>query len=499
MRSAYIFLLACLFSTGLVAQVYVEHPSPAKGMVQASVQWIQTTSGLDLITSGEEVGRQTKVATYYFKQSNGNRFSTQATGLPDFYRGSSDVGDFNQDGRNDMVLSGMGAGGNLVSGVYLQNGNGTFSKADVQIPALVDGSVQFGDFNKDNSLDVLITGRDASNRLVSAVLRNDGGKLSRIETPLPGIHYGMAAFGDVNGDGYPEILLTGQSSKGLITQVYANQGGTFRATSQEFPGLKHSAVAWADFNGDDVLDFVLAGADENEYPYTRIFKGSKNLYFDQQSPNGIRQLKNATIDAGDFDADGDMDFIITGESLERPYTLLYENVQGFVFRDFMAGLPGVSDGTARFGDFDRDGDLDLYVTGIDVCYNLVGSIYRNTMSPARPIEDTISSIFIESPAVDFSRGPYYYFVWSACYCDLEKSDKKSYNMFISNIHKENKDFELNYKFNELLIKRFPGWGWSDRGHRTSNAFVSLKDAEEGRQQVIDSYRADGYQVYFFNW
>lgn len=499
MRPAHLFLLLMLFSVSLTAQVYVEHPSPAKGMVQASVQWFQTSSGLDLLVSGEEVGRQSKVGTYYYKQANGSRFSVMSSGLPDFFNGSSDVGDFNQDGRNDIVLTGMGANGNLVSGVFLQNGNGTFSKADIQLPALAHGSVAFGDFNKDNSLDVLITGRDGSNRLVSALFRNDAGKLTKVETPLPGVQYGMAAFGDVNADGYPEIFITGQSSKGLITQLFANQGGTFRATTQAFPGLKHSAVAWADFNEDGILDFVLAGADDNENPYTRIFKGNKNLYFDQQSVYGIRQLKNASIDAGDFDADGDIDFIMTGESLERPYTVLYENVKGFTFRDFLAGLPGVSDGTARFGDFDRDGDLDLYLTGIDVCYNLIGSIYRNTMSPSRPLEDTISSIFIESPAVDYSRGPYYYFVWSACFCDLDKSDQKSYNMFISNIHKENKDFELNYKFNELLINRFPGWGWSDRGHRTSNAYISIKDAEEGRQQVIDSYRADGYQIYYFNW
>jgi hypothetical protein len=72
-------------------------------------------------------------------------------------------------------------------------------------------------------------------------------------------------------------------------------------------------------------------------------------------------------------------------------------------------------------------------------------------------------------------------------------------MLVSNIHQEKDDFNLTYKFNEILLEKFPGWPWTDRGHRTSNAFTSVKDAEEGRLQVIGGYTNDDFKIHYINW
>ena len=495
------FLLSILFLCFLQiasAQVFVEHSKHLRPKTQAAAAWIPDNSGMSLAVAGELIQANVQRATDYYKKDASHSFKAIASGLPDFSQGDMDVADFDSDGRMDIVLTGFGTNGQPISGLYIQQSNGSYQLSNQEIPALTNGSIQYGDFNNDRNIDVLITGKNASGRLETFVLVNEDGKLKSYAFGLPGIINGQARWADASKNGNLDIFITGKSYNTAISRLYIFRNGNYLLHPQEFKPLHHSAVVWADFNNDGYQDFILAGADSDGFPYTRLYRGSKSLNFDERSI-AVRPLKNVSMDAGDFDADGDIDFIIAGESLERPYTALYENDGAGNFRDFMAGLPGVSDGVVRFGDFDRDGDLDIFLMGIDVCYNLIGSIYHNSMKPAVVADDMPSDIFVDSPVVELARGPYYYFVFSSCFCDINNTGKKGYHAFVSNIHKEKKDFDLNYTFNDLLIKGFPGWGDSERGHRTSNAFTSIKDAEEGRKQVIGGYRADNFEIHYIEW
>jgi len=63
--------------------------------------------------------------------------------------------------------------------------------------------------------------------------------------------------------------------------------------------------------------------------------------FFKEIPISIRPLKDCSIDLGDYDKDGDLDIIMTGESLERPYTIVYNNNLGLlIFVNIYAGLTG---------------------------------------------------------------------------------------------------------------------------------------------------------------
>ena len=147
----------------------------------------------------------------------------------------------------------------------------------------------------------------------------------------------------------------------------------------------------------------------------------------------------------------------------------------------------------------KDGDMDLLVAGITVCYNFVGAIYRNNLNPPKKEQETETSIFINAPLPKYDRGPFYYYVFSSCYCDPSGGDHPKYHLYISNIHKEPKDYDLNYKFNRILLKTVPNWGKADRGHRTSNGFVTKKEAAVSRAQVIESYKSTGFEVHYINW
>lgn len=484
-----------IFYKPLYAQTFVELPSRGPGIVNAEAVWIRSGGKLHPLVTGEVKTAGTAARTLLFRQTGRNTFNSVKTSLPDLVHGAIDVGDFNGNRLHDVVISGTGSNGQIISGIYLQNTDGTFRKAPPQLPALADGSVQFADFDRDGDLDVLISGRDASGKLHTRILRNDNGQLTDININLPGIRFGKAKWVDLNRNGFPDVFITGQTTSGLISRIYINNNGKFTESGQHFTGLKHSDVAFADFNRDGLTDFVLAGETRQGTPYTRVFLNQGNMRFTEANNQGIRQLMHVSLDTGDMDNDGFPDFVIAGESLERPYTLVYQNQKGRGFKDYLAGLPGVSNGVVRFGDYDNDGDLDLFVAGIDVCFNLIASVFRNTLDPRPPVEEER----FETIPLELAAGPKYYFVFSSCYCDPEHTGKKSYHGFVSNIHQEKRDFDLTYQFNHLLITRFPGWNWADRGHRTSNAFVSVQDAEEGRRTVIGSYVADNYKVHYLNW
>jgi len=482
------------------SQVFTPLKDQPPGLIHTAADWVVDGNGrLNLITTGDlTTGSKTTVRTIYMKQTGTDRFSISASGLPDITLGAVNVADLNRNGRSDVVLMGQNASGRFVSGIYLAQADGSYRRAETSLDALIDGSIDIADFNRDGFPDILISGRDENARPVTKLYRNDNGRFSEVNTVLPGIMKGKAVFGDINKDGLPDILLCGQSASGPLTRLYINNQGSYASMPNLFTALRNSAAAIADFDNDGWNDIIISGENRSGRPTLVIYKNLQNNIFSEINTASIRPLMNCRIDVADFNADGLADFVITGESLERPYTSVYQNMGQFRFKDIMAGIPGVANGHALWGDYDGDGDPDLYVSGIDVCYNLIGQIYRNNTNP--DVErDEPAGIFIESPIVDYSQGPYYYFLFSSCFCDPDNSGTKKYHMFVSNIHREERDFDLNYKYNEILISRFPNWGPADRSHRTSNAFLTRSEAEEARNGIIESYTSDGYRIHYFNW
>lgn len=491
---AYLVMLT-IIPTRATAQVFQALTPKAPGLSNAKAVWFSSGNKLHVLATGE-VKTNPANRTLIFKQLSTNEFKPHTAGLPQVVHGAVDAADFDGDGLQDIVISGFGPNGQPIAGIWLQQRDGSFRKSPAIVPALTDGSVHFGDANRDGKTDLLITGRNEKGVTQTIVQQNENGNLREINTRMPGVRYGMALWGDVNKDGLPDILLCGQSNAGLITRIYINSKGNFKESGQSFPGLKHCAAVWSDFNRDGYPDFFISGETHGGTPISTYYLGNISGRFSEGNKTGIRQLMHGSVDAADFNGDGWPDVVITGESLERPYTLVLENVGGKGFRDIKAGLPGVVNGTARFGDFDKNGSPDLFLAGTDVCFDLHASIYRNTLK-LQPAEEEFPE---EMPLpMEIAQGPKYYFVFSSCFCDPENTGKKSYHGFVSNIHQERKDFDLNYEFNHRLMTRFPGWGWADRGHRTSNAFVSVQDAEKGRQTVLASYRQDGYTIHLINW
>lgn len=185
--------------------------------------------------------------------------------------------------------------------------------------------------------------------------------------------------GDVNSDGYPDLVLAVEFFKNIIL---INDGtGKFLDGSHRLPDKKavlnedpypyypyHDSedVALEDFDNDGDLDILIVTEDDetNEY-YLNDGKG----YFDDVSHQlPVKGVSNAVI-AHDFDNDGWIDVMI-GNNGQNYYL---KNDHGKFLNETNGRLPLRNDITQDLEayDFDKDGDLDLIVANEHENYLLI--------------------------------------------------------------------------------------------------------------------------------
>ena len=127
-------------------------------------------------------------------------------------------------------------------------------------------------------------------------------------------------------------------------------------------------VALIDYDNDGLLDVFFAGSVTSDSPSRetahRLYRNQGNLRFDDVSAEAGLQRKGwgQGVCAGDIDQDGHVDLFVTHWGADS----LLRNINGTGFRDEaeQRGLAGGSDrwsSGCSFLDFDRDGDLDLFV------------------------------------------------------------------------------------------------------------------------------------------
>jgi hypothetical protein len=182
-----------------------------------------------------------------------------------------------------------------------------------------------------------------------------------------GIIEGDAAWGDFDGDGDPDLVLCGESAGGLITKTYENQRSTL-VHRQDLEGIESTGsgcLAWGDYDSDGDLDLAMAGATTSGR-IARIYEndGDGNLTWDQAQ--ALTGVAGAAAAWGDYDWDGDQDLVLTGYDGSQRISILYENdPEGTLSQDTATTLTGLNSGSADWGDWDGDGDLDLVLTGND--------------------------------------------------------------------------------------------------------------------------------------
>jgi hypothetical protein len=243
--------------------------------------------------------------------------------------GGSVLEDFDNDGRLDLMLSGMG-----------------FEDAMHFFPN--DGSGWFED------------------RAAAAGLTGEVGGLNMVQA-------------DYDNDGFVDVLVLrggwmGTEGRFPLSLLRNNGNRSFTDVTRK-AGLMHFAptqtAAWLDYDGDGWLDLFVGNesAPGDAHPCELFHNNRDGTFTDRARDAGVDTVGFVKgVVAGDYDNDGRSDLYV---SVWGGDNLLFHNdgpagAEGWHFTD-VAGTAGVTQPRASFStfffDYDNDGRLDLFVTG----------------------------------------------------------------------------------------------------------------------------------------
>lgn len=261
------------------------------------------------------------------------------------------TGDFNGDGRQDIVTVNSGYAG-LVS-TLLGNGDGTFQSAVSSAAGAYPTQLGVADFNGDGKLDVVVGGSSTLNVL----LGNGDGSFQ-----APALYYvgGVAthiSVGDFNNDGHPDLVMSTQIYGGTAMVLMNTGAGAFAPQINLAAGAGAMDVEVGDFNHDGNQDLVIAN-----YNSINVSLGNGNGTFQSARPYAAG-LSPYRVALGDFNHDGTTDIV----ALDA-YAL------NLIGSSAMSMLSGKGDGSfsapttytlgsqasdMQTADFNGDGNLDL--------------------------------------------------------------------------------------------------------------------------------------------
>ncbi len=219
--------------------------------------------------------------------------------------------------------------------------------------------LEIGDINGDGYLDIVSVGDHGSPFINSdehgiMVWLGDGGdSWPVVQTGEFG--YGGCAIGDLNNDGYMDLawgIHHDYASSGIGDKIMgaALGDGTGSGWTQWDEGLASGGEDWGMF-ATDLVDIVCEsfGADNGVRVYENHGTGTWSQEWLIDGWNS-----NYTVETGDFNANGLMDFVCT-----RWGTQVYFNEGYFTFNLNQAGIPDLNYVSVDCGDFNNDGMDDI--------------------------------------------------------------------------------------------------------------------------------------------
>lgn len=355
-----------------------------------------------------------------------------------------EIGDFDGDERLDFAVQFReGEAPESDTAAYLTRGNFEFARKSVA-PDFDTNSTSLGmaatDVDQDGRDDLVFIS-DGYGKGPGLWYRFDpaSDRWQARQTDFPHLmaYGGAIAAGDLDGDGYPEIVVGGNSSIAfgdydcsstlLYGQIHRNKGdvadkgiergamdslGKFALRSDRnnppfCSGQDNASLKLGDVDLDGTLDIIIAGSSDafagplglngSHYDFAVLRnvggRGDDFVTFENAGPQfdngttngGTGNLDSPNIALGDLTGDGYPEVFIQGH--HRDYlndpgaylfnSMLFLNIGGTEFREIELGLTDVGEGGQWIADFNNDGKNDLIFSGATIAFHSNGNNYED--------------------------------------------------------------------------------------------------------------------------
>lgn len=412
MRHLIIFSLLC-GSVVLNAQQFKQISKIKLGekLEVSQAAWVNLNSDtlLDVVLTGKNQAGVVKLVALE-NEAGTNLFErvSLAAEIPD---GRFLLTDVNNDNQTDLLA----ANGNQVKS-FLNRGDFTFTASEVNLPTQILNAIT-GDLNRDGILE-LITFENILDEPHIRIYERVAGQYE-LRSDTTGISVTDFKLFDLNRDNFTDIIISGNNHNGqpILQQWKNNDRFQFTKTSLATP--VNGKLSLLDFNSDGYFDLWAIGVNESgNSVHVKWLSQAGQLQFDSEAVVGIIPQQ---LFSGNFDTDGSADQWIFGSSNNKKLNYILTSTD--TIKLDTAGVV-----LMQPGDFDRDGNLD-FLQVLDSANEVWVKLYKNmhevqNQRPGFPLAAFGISIFKRT-----------FIFWTPATDDNTASPSLKYDVWLGNLSK----------------------------------------------------------------
>ena len=295
------------------------------------------------------------------------------------------MADYDNDGFIDIFVGGASTSDPSV--LYHNIGGARFEEAPIQllIPTQTTGGASWGDFDNDGDPDLYF---DYQKSAPNGLYQNTGGTFTNVAKALgvasTGFEWNIAtSWVDFNNDGRLDIFI---ANHGQRNNLFVWQGAKFVDVAAQAGITDAKAFStgfcWGDFDNDRDQDLFVVRTYETLKGKSYLYRNDNGQLTEMAEPlhvagwdgSNTKRISGEHFGCawGDYDNDGFLDLYVTSA---QGWNNLFHNEKGSDFKDVALELHCADGDTAyqfadfsiscAWGDYDNDGDLDIFVPGED--------------------------------------------------------------------------------------------------------------------------------------